>query len=133
MKSKYTRGSLIHQAIEAIERQPRSPNQLRTVLDNISIARFNQYVTEPLLKDGFALLNGDVMYLTALGREKFSELGMCKSRLPPSHKAEMLHTTYDGKELKMAAVRPGADNHMGFPSRVNDTLRYRDGRVEVMT
>lgn len=132
MKSKYTRGSLVHQTMEAIERQPRSPNKLRTLLDNISIGRFNQYVTEPLLKNEFALLNDDVLYLTALGREKLSELGMCKTKLPSLHRAEILHTTYDGKELKMAAVRPNADDHMSFPSRVNNSLRFRDGRVEVM-
>ena len=130
MKSKYTRGSLIHQAIEALDRQPRSPGQLRTALNNISIARFNQYVTEPLVQDGLALIKNEVMYLTALGREKFSDLGMCKTKLPPSHKAELLHTTYDGKELMIAAVRAGADNHMSFPSRVNNSLRFRDGRVQ---
>ena len=105
MKSKYTRGSLIHQAIESLERLPRSPEQLRTSLNNISIARFNQYVTEPLLRDGFAMLNENVLYLSAAGREKFSELGMCKTRLPSSHKADLLNTTYDGKELQIAAVR----------------------------
>jgi hypothetical protein len=133
MKSKYTRGSLIHQAIESLERLPRSPEQLRTTLDNISIARFNQYVTEPLLRDGFAMLNENVLYLSAAGREKFSELGMCKTRLPSSHKADLLNTTYDGKELQIAAVRVGADDHMRFPSRVGSQLRYRDGQVEVAT
>lgn len=132
MKSKYTRGSLIHQAIESLDRLPRSPEQLRTALDNISIARFNEYVTEPLLRDGFAMLNENMLYLTAAGREKFSELGMCKRRLPTSHKAELIRTTYDGKELKVAAVRLGADDHMRFPSRVGNALRYRDGRVEEM-
>jgi hypothetical protein len=131
MKSKYTRGSLIHQAIEALDRQPRSSLQLRTALHNISIKRFNEYVTKPLLRDGLALLNGDVMYLSILGREKYSELGMCKSQLPPSHRAELLKTTYEGAELKMAAVRRGADDHTRFPSRVNNVLIYRDGRVEV--
>lgn len=130
MKSKYTRGSLIHQAIESIERLPRSPEQLRTLLNNISMARFNEYVTGPLLADGLALIKENMIYLTAKGREKFSELGMCKTQLPPSHRAELLTTTYDGKELKISAVRVGADNHMGCPSRVNNTLRYRDGRVE---
>jgi hypothetical protein len=130
MKSKYTRGSLIHQAIESLDRMPRSPEQLRTSLDNISIKRFNEYVTYPLVNDGFAVIKEDMMYLTALGREKFSELGMCKTRLPPSHRAELISTTYDGKELKVAAVRVGADDHMRFPSRVGNTLRYRDGRIE---
>jgi len=130
MKSKYTRGSLIHQAIESLDRMPRSPEQLRTSLDNISIKRFNEYVTYPLINDGFAVIKEDMMYLTALGREKFSELGMCKTRLPPSHRAELISTTYDGKELKVAAVRVGADDHMRFPSRVGNTLRYRDGRIE---
>jgi hypothetical protein len=132
MKSKYTRGSLIHQAIESLDRMPRSPEQLRTSLDNISIKRFNEYVTEPLVRDGFALIKENMMYLTALGREKFSELGMCKTRLPPSHRAELIRTVYEGKELQAAAVRVGADDHMRFPSRVGNRLHYRDGQVEVL-
>ena len=132
MKSKYTRGSLIHQAIESLDRIPRSPEQLRTSLDNISMQRFNQYVTGPLVADGLALIKENVMYLTAKGREKFSELGMCKTKLPPSHKAELLNSVYEGKELKVAAVRAGADDHMRFPSRVNNTLRFRNGTVKAM-
>jgi len=130
MKSTYTRGSLIHRSIELLERQPRAPEDLRRMLLNISIARFNEYVTTPLIADGFAKHEGGVLYLTAFGREKYSELGMVKSKLPASHKADVMGTTYDGAELKLNAVRVGADNHASFPSRTGNQLRYRDGRVE---
>jgi len=130
MKTKYTRGSLIHQAMESLERLPRPPEQLRTKLNNISMTRFNQYVTEPLVSDGMALIKENMMYLTAKGREKLSHLGMHKIQLPPPQRTALPTTTYEGKELMGAAVRVGADDHMDCPSRVNNKLHYRDGRVE---
>jgi hypothetical protein len=117
--------------MEHLERQPRSPEALRNMLLNISIARFNEYVTAPLIADGFAKHEEGVLYLTLLGREKYAELGMVKSKLPASHKLAMMGTTYDGAELRLSAVRVGADDHMKFPSRSGNELRYRDGRVEV--
>jgi hypothetical protein len=132
MKSTYTRGSLIHRSMEHLERQPRAPESLRNMLLNISIARFNEYVTAPLIADGFAKHEEDVLYLTTKGREKYYEMGMVKSKLPASHKLAMMGTTYDGAELRLSAVRLGADNHMSFPSRTGNQLRYRDGRVEVL-
>jgi hypothetical protein len=132
MKSTYTRNSLIHQALESLDRLPRSPDQLRTNLANISIARFNEQVTEPLLRDGLARSEGGVMVLTALGREKIAELGMTKSKLPSSHKLETPRTPYDGAELKTKPVRIDADQHEQYPSRVGNRLAYRDGRVEVL-
>jgi hypothetical protein len=132
MKSKYTRNSLIHQALESLDRHPRSPEELRTSLINISINRFNEYVTVPLLADNLANHEDGVMYLTAFGREKLSELGMVKSKLPSSHKLNMMGTHYDGKELAVSVMRPGADDHMKWPSRVNNELYYKDGTVEVL-
>jgi hypothetical protein len=103
------------------------------MLLNISISRFNEYVTEPLIADGFAKNEEDFLYLTTRGREKYYELGMVKSKLPSSHKTDIMETTYDGAELKLSAVRLGADDHMKFPSRNGNELRYRDGTVEELT
>lgn len=132
MKSTYTRNSLIHQALESLDRLPRSPEKLRTNLANISIARFNEAVTEPLVRDGMARLDGGVLVLTALGREKISELGMTKTKLPASHKNSIMNVPYDGAELRVKPVRIGADQHEDFPSRVGSKLHYRDGRVEAL-
>ena len=132
MKSTYTRNSLIHQALESLDRLPRAPEKLRTNLANISIARFNEAVTEPLVRDGMARLDGGVLVLTALGREKISELGMTKTKLPASHKNSIMNVPYDGAELRVKPVRIGADQHENFPSRVGSKLHYRDGRVEAL-
>lgn len=40
---------------------------------------------------------------------------------------------YHCPELSLPAVRPGADNHMEYPSRRGNTLYYRDGRTERIT
>ena len=116
--------------MEALERLPRSPEQLRTNLANISIGRFNEAVTEPLLRDGLARIENNVMVLSALGREKISFLGMTKTKLPASHKAALMNVPYDGAELRVKPARPKADQHEGFPSRNGNQLHYRDGRVE---
>jgi hypothetical protein len=132
MNSTYTRNSLIHQAMESLDRLPRSPEQLRTSLANISIARFNEAVTEPLLQDGLARIENNVMVLSALGREKINFLGMTKTKLPASHKAALMNVPYDGAELRVNPARPSADQHESFPSRNGNQLHYRDGRVEVL-
>ena len=131
MKSTYTRNSLIHQALESLDRFPRTPEQLRTSLAYISIARFNEAVTEPLLRDGLARHEGDILVLTSLGREKISFLGTTKTKLPSSHKSTFMNVPYDGAELRIKPVRLGADQHEIFPSRVENKLHYRDGRIEV--
>lgn len=41
--------------------------------------------------------------------------------------------SYDPREgMSAPAIRPGADDHMKYPSRHGDTLLYRDGRKERM-
>lgn len=37
---------------------------------------------------------------------------------------------YHPVELSAPAIRPGADDHMKYPSRYGNTLLYRDGRKE---
>ena len=132
MNSKYTRNSLIHRAMQSLDRFPRSPEQLRTSLAHMSIARFNEAVTEPLWRDGLANNEGGMISLTKLGRDKLTELGAVKEKLPSSHKTEIMNVAYDGAELKIKSVRQGADYHESLPSRIGKTLTYRDGRVEVL-
>lgn len=38
--------------------------------------------------------------------------------------------SYHPTELSAPAIRPGADDHMKYPSRTGKTLRYRDGKEE---
>lgn len=133
MKSTYTRNSLIHQALEMLDRLPRTAEQLRTSIANISITRFNEAVTEPLLRDGMARNENGLVYLTPLGREKLSALGMTKTKLPASHKAQLMHVPYDGAELKRHPYRIGSDQHKSYPSRVGNKLHYRDGRIEELS
>ena len=38
--------------------------------------------------------------------------------------------SYHPTELSAPAIRPGADDHMKYPSRNGNTLTYRDGRTE---
>jgi hypothetical protein len=39
---------------------------------------------------------------------------------------------YEGLELSRPADRPGADDFLQIPSRFNDQLRFRSGRVEAV-
>jgi len=131
MKSTYTRNSVIHRAFESLDRLPRSLEQLRTKLSNISITRFNEAVTNPLVQDKLARIEFGMLCLTDLGRDKLAELGATKTKLPSTHKFEISEDPYLGEELKVKPVRPGADQHEKFPSRVGSRFHYRDGRVEV--
>ena len=47
----------------------------------------------------------------------------------PKHTSTHQVPHYSGVELAEPAVRAGADDHMGLPSRRGDCLYYRDGRA----
>lgn len=48
---------------------------------------------------------------------------------PIRNSTRTLDAAYTTPELTEPAVRLGADDHMGLPSRQGDLLVYRDGRV----
>ena len=137
INSKYSRGSYIHRALERIEREPQTRDRLRREIASVSIARFNESIIQPLITDGFATIDREVLMITEKGRAKYEELGPVKDKLPPTfagaRKNNVFAGTYDGKELRPQQNRLEGNDHLALPSRVDDTLYYRDGRVVELT
>lgn len=129
---KFIRNSMLHRALDVLSHAPLNELDLKRAIGfSASVPRFNQHILIPLQNNFMIQRREAVYHLTPAGEETLNALGRIKIRMPSSSKFVPVGS-YDGKELKGAAVRPGADNHMSLPSRVGDQLFYRDGRVEAV-
>jgi len=129
MISKYTRGSKIHRALAHLGILPREPNELVKLINfGESATRFQNQILSPLKDDGFARWEGDKFVITELGKEKLLELGQIKNRLPGID-SKPKHIPLNLRDYLSPIFRVGADDHEQYPSRVGDSLFYRDGRV----
>ena len=134
-RSYYTRKSIIHHGLEVISRMPMTETEWRTKTKNISIERFFMYVINPLKKDGFVVNRDGRWRITNDGESRLLWLGpYVDSPHPgkPTQKTPIQFEPYDGSELKKKFDREGAGDFLNFPSRVNNRLYFKDGRVEVM-
>jgi len=131
-EAKFFRNSMLHRALDVLSHSPLNELDLkRSIGFSASVPRFNQHIIIPLVNNNMVKRREAVYHLTSVGEDTLQTLGRIKIKLPSSTKF-VPTGSYDGHELKVAAVRPGADNHMQLPSRVGDMLFYRDGRVEAL-
>jgi hypothetical protein len=129
MIPKYTRGSKIHRALAHLGILPREPNDLVKLINfGESATRLQNQILSPLKDDGFARWEGDKFVITELGKEKLLELGQIKNRLPGID-SKPKHIPLNLRDYLSPIFRVGADDHEQYPSRVGDSLFYRDGRV----
>jgi len=130
--SRYIKNSKLHQALDVLSRMPIGESDLKRKINfSASVPRFNEAVLIPLTNDKFVTRVHMLYKITPLGEEALQELGRIKVMLPATTKF-VPEGDYDGKELSMACVRPSGDDHFQCPSRRNDMLFYRDGRVEAV-
>ena len=130
--AKFIRNSMLHRALDVLSRTPMTEQELkRTIQFTSSVPRFNQHIIIPLTNNFMTKRRDSVYHLTQTGEDTLQTLGRIKIRMPSTEK--FIPTgSYDGHELKVSAVRRGADDHMMLPSRVGDKLFYRDGRTEAL-
>lgn len=132
MISKYTKNSKIHQALDRLYREPMAPGELRRAIEfKESMSKFDASIIVPLTNDRCILRKEQKYFITPRGQEKLMELGRIKKYLTPVTR-HIGSGPYDGAELRKSVERPGADDHFKYPSRRNNWLYYRDGRVEVV-
>ena len=130
--AKFFRNSMLHRALDVLSRTPMNESELKqTIQFTSSVPRFNQHIIIPLTNNFMIKRREAIYYITPAGEDTLQTLGRIKVKLAPTEKF-VPNGAYDGKELKVAAVRRGADDHMQLPSRVNSMLFYRDGRVEAL-
>ena len=130
MISKFTKNSKIHHALDCLYRLPMGPTELKRAINfTESTSRFDATIVNPLINERFAVRKDLKYFITPLGQDKLMDLGQIKKKLPSAGKV-VGTGSYDGAELRKSVERPGADDHLKYPSRQNDRLHYRDGRVE---
>jgi hypothetical protein len=104
----------------------------RQITTKKPMAEFQVRAIEPLIVDGYVTTRNKMYVITRDGEEYLQTLGRVKLHLPSSHDHQIMHTTYNGAELKQRPVRANAEQFLSYPSRVNNRLYYRDGRVEAV-
>lgn len=131
-EARFIRNSMLHRALDVLSHAPLNELDLkRSIGFGASAPRFNQHIIIPLTNNNMIKRREAVYHLTHAGEETLQTLGRIKIRMPSTTKF-VPTGSYDGKELKVSAVRHGADDHMMLPSRVGNELFYRDGRVEAV-
>ena len=131
MKSKYTIGSKIHQALCKLETGGMEPSSLRKAIDfKESSSIFDRAIIQPLSNDGMIQRMDMNYYITPEGVSRLDNMGrFFKSRLAKKEKVEW--KPYVFKDTP--SVRPHADDHFKHASRRGNHLYFRDGRVEYVT
>lgn len=132
MISKFTKNSKIHQALDCLYRLPMNGMEIKKTINfSDSMSKFEASIIVPLINERFAVRKDMKYFLTPAGQDKLMELGQIKQRIPNSSKV-VGSGTYDGAELRKNVERPGADDHLEYPSRRGNNLYFRDGRVEAV-
>jgi hypothetical protein len=128
MKSKYTLGSKIHQALCKLEIGGMDAGSLRKIIDfRESTNIFDRVIIQPLVNDQMIARMDINFYITPQGVARLDSMGrFIKSKLTRKEKLEW--KPYVFKET--ASVRTQADDHFQWASRRGNQLFYRDGRVE---
>jgi hypothetical protein len=141
MKSKYTIGSKIHQALCKIEMLPMDAGTWRkSVQYKDAPSIFDRAIIQPLSNDGFINRSSYNFTITPSGISRLDQMGRFAKwrrgfRLQkqlPNREAKYTYELYTGKETRLPAVRSGADDHFAYPSRRFDGLFYRDGSIRTL-
>jgi len=128
MKSKYTLGSKIHQALCKLEMGGMDAGSLRKAIDfRESTSIFDRVIIQPLVNDQMIGRMDINFYITPQGIARLDAMGrFIKSKL--SRKEKLMWEPYVYKNT--FSVRLQADDHFQCASRRGNQLFYRDGRVE---
>lgn len=131
-EARFIRNSMLHRALDVLSHAPLNELDLkRSIGFGASAPRFNQHIIIPLTNNNMIKRREAVYHLTQAGEDTLQTLGRIKIRMPSTTKF-VPTGSYEGKELRVSVVRRGADDHLALPSRVGDSLHYRDGRVEAL-
>ena len=128
MKSKYTLGSKIHQALCKLEMGGMDAGSLRKAIDfRESTSIFDRVIIQPLVNDQMIGRMDINFFITPQGVARLDGMGrFVKSRLMKTERVGWQPYVY----IETKSVRLRADDHFQCASRRGNQLFYRDGRVE---
>lgn len=129
---KIVRNAGSHRILYALSLGEYTSKELKLLVGAInSISRFDGEYMKRLIDNGHVRRTSTAWALTDAGREKVQELGPATGVRPKrtdNVKAVMERPVYTGK--RETPMRIGAEEFLKYPSRVANTLIYRDGRKE---
>lgn len=130
-----TRTSYLHKALQLLNLAPRSLTEIKRLIGyKKSIEQFQDSVMNVLSNAGMIRRKDSQFFITPNGEAEIKRLGVVADKTPSvktPHRIANGNSTA-GLKLTHAPVRPGADDHMKYPSRRGDHLFYRDGREGVV-
>jgi hypothetical protein len=129
---KIVRNAGSHRILYALSLHEHTSRELKLLVGAInSVSRFDGEYMKRLIDNGHVRRTADAWTLTDAGREKVEELGPATGvrvkRVDRSREV-MQRPLYTGK--RETPMRIGAEEFLKYPSRVGNTLIYRDGRKE---
>lgn len=124
------KNSMVHYALQTMRLGPKSLTEIKRMINfRKPIDIFQSEVMNVLSNGGYIKRRDERFYITERGETTLVDYGAPKR--PASHMVTKIDgPNYLGLELKVSVQRPGADDHMQYPSRRGNKLFYRNGRVQ---
>ena len=123
-----------HRILHALSLGDCTSKELKNVVGAInSVARFEGEYMKRLLDNGLVRRKGDRWEMTMMGQAKLKDLGSPDGVPTGPTVATRRYTNMDTTKQwtgsnSTVVYRPGSEDFLKYPSRVGDTLIYRDGR-----
>jgi len=132
---KVVRNAGSHRILYALSFGVKTSKELKLVVGAInSISRFDGEYMLRLVGGGYVRKVHKGWALTKSGESKLEELGPVHGLNPQSrsYRATIMKAPeyVPGRDNHRTPVRPGSEDFLRYPSRMGDTLHYRDGRTE---
>lgn len=121
-----------HRILHALYYRDCSSKELKNIVGAInSINKFDGEYMARLQANGYVHRYEAGWRITSKGKAKYDELGPAKGMFKPGDTGKtniMKMETYKGQ--RTIPIREGAEDFLKHPSRVGNTLHYRDGHKE---
>jgi predicted transcriptional regulator len=131
---KVVRNAGSHRIIYALSLGIRTSKELKNIVGAInSLARFDGEYMQRLVTSGYVRQSKEGWELTRRGEEKLAELGPASGihhgRKDRESRLYERPIYEPGKEIR-PPMRLGSEEFLQWPSRIGNSLYYRDGRIE---
>lgn len=125
-----------HRILHALNMRDCTSKELKNVVGAInSISKFDGEYMARMFSNGYVIRCDAGWTLTDKGRRKFEQLGPARG-MPGLNATARVANSFqnkgDYKGEKALPLRPGAEDFLKLPSRIGNTLHYRDGRKETV-
>jgi predicted transcriptional regulator len=123
-----------HRILHALSMRDCTSKELKNIVGAInSISKFDGEYMARMFSNGYVLRSDDGWTLTDKGRRKFDQLGPARGMPGLNATARVTNSFQNKGDYKgetALPLRPGAEDFLKLPSRIGNTLYFRDGHKE---